>query len=82
MSGTFELLDQALTVPLVQKTLGLLLLASGRRIGEMANIQSFKRIDDGVSLVWLPEFMAKHESSEFVPDHPFILEMDSSESLS
>ena len=61
-----------------QKTLILILLATGRRIGEVANIsRSFVRSGPRITLLWLPEFLAKYEQASFRPDHPSILPLTS-----
>ena len=76
--GPFEPLESVSWELLTQKTLALLLLASGRRISELANIsRSFERVGNRVSLLWIPGFRAKYHSRKFSPDHPSILTLDS-----
>ena len=77
-SSVFEPLDSCPWDRLVQKTLALILLASGRRIGEITHISSkFSISGNSVTLFWLPFIRAKRESESFKPDPPSILRMDS-----
>ena len=69
---------------LTQKTLALFLLASWRRISEIANISrdTYKK-GSFIYLKWLPAFKAKHYTSDFQPTDPSIsvLESDDSDRL-
>ena len=76
-SSVFEPLDSCPWDKLIQKTLALMLLASGRRIGEITHISSqFSISGNSVILSWLPFFRAKRASESFTPDPPSILRMD------
>ena len=78
-SPTFEPLSSCAWARLCQKTLALLLLASGRRISEITYISSeFSKCGNSVTLHWLPFFRAKMSSSSFSPDHPSIEVMSNS----
>ena len=86
-SGRFEPLDSVSPELLFQKTLCLLLLASGRRISEIAHLSRLFRLDQsGTSLTldWVDGFRPKHDDSVFRPDSPSIsyLASDGSVSLS
>ena len=63
----FEPLDRATWKALIQKTLVLFLLASGKRISEIS-VSSIKV--NKVILRWLPNFRAKWESHDFHPEEP------------
>ena len=62
------------------KTLVLILLASGRRISEIANLsnKSFSVPDnDSIFIQWLPGFSAKSHSQKFSPEPPSIEALNS-----
>ena len=76
----FEPLEEAPWRFLTQKTLVLLLLATGRRIGEVANLSlESVVIGDRITLKWLPSFRPKHDTEDFRPDHPSISTLKSAE---
>ena len=79
--GPFEPLEQANWELLTQKTLALFLLASGRRISEIANISrdTYKK-GNFMYLKWLPAFKAKHYTSDFQPIDPSISVLESDDS--
>ena len=78
--GPFEPLEEVSFQFLAKKTLALILLASGRRISEIANIsRSYVFRNNVVILKWLPEFRAKRDSSDFRPDEPSISILSSSD---
>ena len=85
-SDRFEPLSSASVTSVTQKTLCLLLLASGRRISEIAFIsrshQTFRR--GTLSLDWVPSFRPKHDDQSFRPPSPsiFPLASDLSSNLS
>ena len=80
-SKTFEPLDMASWDLVLQMTLALILLASGRRICEVANISRNFNVKKGrVFLHWLPSFMAKNESKDFRAEFPSISSMDTESS--
>ena len=80
-SGPFEPLEQVSWELLTQKTLALFLLASGRRISEIANISRDCYMKDGfMFLKWLPAFKAKHYTSNFQPIDPSISKLESDDS--
>ena len=86
-SGRFEPLDSLSAELITQKTLCLLLLASGRRISEIASLSRLSRPDpSGVSMTldWVPDFRPKHDDPGFRPAPPSIsfLASDGSVSLS
>ena len=60
----FEPLETADKTRLTQKALFLILLASGRRKGEIANISRESRVlsDSSLELVWIPGFLPKHHT--------------------
>ena len=70
----FEPLDSAVLTMLTQKAFFLILLASGRRNGEIANLsREFIRHDDSsLELVWIPGFRPKHHTPDFQPASPSI----------
>ena len=70
----FEPLELANLTRLTQKALFLILLASGRRKGEFANLsREFFRLDDSsLELVWVPGFLPKHHTPDFQPASPSI----------
>merc|ERR1739838_304598 len=64
---------------LVQKTLCLILLSSGRRIGEITNLSdrsSINRADSRLYLKWLTEFKPKHDTPSFRPPCPSISRLE------
>lgn len=72
-SDLFEPLEEASILRLSQKTLFLLLLASGRRISEVAHISVRSVPKSGaLSLLWVPDFRPKHLSPSFRPCPPSI----------
>ena len=76
-----ELQDFAGNAGLWQKTLALFLLASGRRISEIANISRDSYMKDSfMFLKWLPAFRAKHHTSSFQPLDPSISKLISDDS--
>ena len=80
-SPKFEPLSSASPRCLVQKTLCLLLLSSGRRIGEIANLSrshSLSRSGHLLHLSWLHGFKPKHHSASFQSPTPSIFFMDPS----
>ena len=74
-SNTFEPIE---TIPfrlLTQKLLALLLIASGRRISEIASLsRESNLVGSRWFLDWLPGFRAKWEFADWRPDSPSILE--------
>ena len=80
-SDLFEPLEEASILRLSQKTLFLLLLASGRRISEVAHISGRVVPKSGaLSLLWVPDFRPKHFSPSFRPCPPSISPICSSKS--
>ena len=73
-SDYFESLETADKTRLTQKALFLILLASGRRKGEIANISRESRVlsDSSLELVWIPGFLPKHHTPDFQPACPSI----------
>ena len=74
-TSRFEPLELAPFPCLVQKTLCLLLLASGRRISEVANLsRDFQVSTSGLSLIldWVPGFTPKRFTAGFQPPCPSI----------
>merc|ERR1739840_55523 len=74
-SPQFEPLEKVDYKFLLQKTLTLLLLSSGRRIGEitaLSDTSNFNREDSRLYLEWLPTFNPKHNSPTFRPPPPSI----------
>ena len=74
-SREFEPLEGLDRRRLFQKCLCLLLLASGRRIGEIANLSKsshWDRESGSLFLEWLPGFSPKHFNASFQPDCPSI----------
>ena len=79
-SDLFEDLRDVSFALLTQKTLVLLLLASGRRLSEVANLSRFTYVKGNRTYVkWLPDFRAKWCSghSGFIPHSPSALKMAS-----
>ena len=69
----FDPLETAGWGALIKKTLVLFLLASGRRISEISEIQHVScRKGNKVILKWLPLFRAKWESADFHPEQPSV----------
>ena len=61
-----------------QKFLFLLLLASGRRIGDMAALtREFYVIDNRVVLKWVEGYRAKNDRQDFCPEDPSIVSLES-----
>ena len=79
-SDRFEDLRDVSFTFLTQKVLILLLIASGRRLSEIANLSRTTSVKESRTVVdWLPDFDAKWCSgfSGFVPDPPSFCRMDS-----
>ena len=73
----FEPLEFATSRRLAQKTLCLMLLASGRRIDEVAHLsrlsfQSSSQSSLSLVLPWVPGYVPMHHSSSFQSSHPSI----------
>ena len=85
-SPTFEPLTSASFLRLTQKTLVLILLASGRRIRDVANISRVS-VEDSASnriyLMWVDSYRAKNHTPKFHPESPSIayLNRENSHSL-
>ena len=78
IKGPFEPLEEASWPLLTQKVFFLLLLSSGRRISELANLsRDFVFRQDSVILKWLPDFRAKHDTVDFQPEDPSISRLNS-----
>ena len=80
-SDRFEDLRSVSFDLLTQKVLALILIASGRRISEIANLSRVTYVRGTRTYIeWLPGFRAKWDSgfSGFVPQSPSILKMRSS----
>lgn len=76
--GPFEPLESVSPKKLLQKTLALLLLASGRRISELAALsRHFRGEGRRTFLLWFPGFTAKWENKVFRPEDPSFLRMSS-----
>ena len=74
-SEHFEPLSSKSLYTVAQKTLCLILLASGRRIGEIAHLSkkhTHRRDGEVVTFHWLPQFLPKHCDSSFQPKMPSI----------
>ena len=74
-SDRFEPLHSAPFDLLTQKTLCLLLLASGRRVSEIANLSRGHHEDSSrpsLLLEWVPDFKPKHDDPGFRPPLPSI----------
>ncbi|CAL4062424.1 unnamed protein product, partial [Meganyctiphanes norvegica] len=79
----FEPLESASFRALVRKTLCLLLLATGRRIGEIAHLSRlYKPSASSISLHLVPGFTPKHHTQTFQSSKPSIAYLDSDKSLS
>ena len=74
-SEHFEPLYSKSLITVTQKTLCLLLLASGRRIDEIAHLSKFHVFDrdgESVTIHWLPRYRPKHYDRAFQPKFPSI----------
>ena len=74
-SPTFEPLSSASFLRLTQKALVLILLASGRRIRDVANISRVSMEDassDRIFLIWVDSYRAKNFTPKFQPEPPSI----------
>ena len=77
--GPFEPLESVSPKKLLQKTLALLLFASGRRISELAALsRHFRGEGRRTFLLWFTGFTAKWENKDFRPEDPSFLRMSSS----
>ena len=79
-SNYFEPLEKVDLFHLSLKTLCLILLATGRRIGEIAHLSrdSFSLARESkIHLQWVPGFTAKYESARFTPTFPSISPIES-----
>ena len=73
ISEHFELLHSKGLLLVTQKTLCLLLLASGRRIDEVAHLSKFhvfQQNGESVTVHWLPRYVPKHYDRFFQPILP------------
>ena len=76
-SPVFEPLDHCSFTKCTQKTLALLLLASGRRISEISAISRLHaETSSKIVLLWLSSFTPKHFTPTFHPEHPSIHALD------
>ena len=74
--GPFEPLESTSWRFLCQKTLILFLLASGRRISDLANLSpSFRWEKDRLFLLWRDGFMSKGLNMDFRPEPPSIAKL-------
>ena len=74
----FEPLELASPVRLIQKALTLILLSSGRRKSEIANLSRVARDEAGsLHLEWVPGFVPKRHTPDFQPPCPSISPMTS-----
>ena len=74
-SPVFEPLESASFVRLTQKALLLILLASGRRISEIANLSrssTYLHARKALSLGWVEGFSPKNRTPNFSPENPSI----------
>ena len=72
-SDVFEPLDKVPWERLIQKTLALILLASGRRLKEIASLTRYSYPKNGrVFLRWPKSFLAKNEKLTFTAQEPSI----------
>ena len=79
--GPFEPLSEVPVKRLTEKSLILLLIASGRRISELAALsQNFRIEGRRVFLLWFPGFIAKWDNKDHRPEDPSFLRMSSSSS--
>ena len=75
-SNEFYPLESCSFMRLSQKTLALILLASGRRIHEISSLsRDFRRSGDKVILFWPKDFRAKNYRVGHYPEHPSIRKM-------
>ena len=77
----FEPIETCSFRRLSQKTLCLLLLATGRRIGDIANLAREPLLGasrDPLKLKWVPGYVSKFDSPDFVAPLPSIRRLDSS----
>ena len=84
-SDRFEPIDSIQFRDLALKLLALLALATGRRIGELAELSRLTYEKSGrVFIRWLPGYRAKWDSahSRFIPHHPSVQAMKSRSALS
>ena len=73
-SDRFEPMNRVPFKNVTRKVLALLLIASGRRISEIAAISRLSSWRNGrLSLQWLPNFRAKMDSAAWQPNPPSIL---------
>ena len=82
-SPVFEPITSVSLLRLTQKTLVLILLASGRRIKDVANISRSSREDsssDRLFLLWIDSYKPKNESPNFHPESPSIAHLDKNNS--
>ncbi len=73
VSEHFEPLHSKGLLLVTQKTLCLLLLASGRRIDEVAHLSKFhvfQQNGESVTVHWLPRYVPKHNDRFFQPILP------------
>ena len=79
----FEPLEDINDSLLTQKTLFLVLLASGRRNGEITNLSRvFKEVENSqLELIWVKGFRPKHYTPEFQPKNPSISRLFSNRPL-
>ena len=69
----FEPLEFATSRRLAQKTLCLVLLATGRRIDEVAHLSRLSsQSSSSLVLPWVPGYVPKHHTSSFQSSHPSI----------
>ena len=77
-SSVFEPLERAPLYRLMQKTIALVLLSSGRRKSDIANLSRMSSYSaESLRLHWLPGFMPKRHSPSFRPPSPSIAPMTS-----
>ena len=77
-SEVFEPLEEVNNSHLIAKTLFLILISSGRRISEIANLSTNSFYDNYLKrlrLEWLEGFKPKHYTANFRPDCPSIGEL-------
>ena len=80
LGSTFEPMESVPFYRLVQKALCLLLLASGRRIGDIASLSRLATplsSGMGLSLSWVAGYVPKYRTPTFVPAPPSICRMTS-----
>ena len=77
----FEPLELPSPARLIQKAVALIILSSGRRKSEIANLSRESRdIAGSLHLYWVPGFVPKRHSPNFQPPCPSISPMTSRES--